>query len=118
MSSQRPTLSRRTFLQITAASSIPFLLAACTPATAPNTGDAGEAATEVTDVRYIAMDYDSRMQADTQEVMDAFNSSQGEVNATLEVVSWPNGKNVILTQISGGQPPDIFNGSGQWLLEF
>ncbi|HRW06048.1 MAG TPA: extracellular solute-binding protein [Caldilineaceae bacterium] len=119
MSFQRTTLSRRTFLQVTAASSLPLLLAACAPASAPSSGgEGGSAASEVTSVRYIAMDYDSRMQADTQEVMDAFNSSQGEVNATLEVVSWPEGKNVLLTQISGGQPPDIFNGSGQWLLEF
>ncbi len=25
---------------------------------------------------------------------------------------------MILTQISGGQAPDIFNGGGGWLLEF
>ena len=68
-------------------------------------------------MRYVAMDYDSRMQPDTQAVMDAFNSSQGAVFATLEVVGWPDGRNLLLTQISGGQAPDIFNGSGQWLLE-
>lgn len=112
------TLSRRTFLQLTAASAVPLLLAACAAPGAPvPSGEAG-ATQEVTNVRFIAMDYDSRMQPDTQAVMDAFNSSQGAVQATLEVVSWPDGKNVLLTQISGGQPPDIFNGSGQWLLEF
>ena len=119
MQVQHTTLSRRTFLQLTAAVTAPLILAACAPAAAPAGGGEGGAATgEVVDVRYIAMDYDSRMQADTQAVMDAFNSSQGAVKATLEVVSWPEGKNVILTQISGGQPPDIFNGAGQWLLEF
>jgi ABC-type glycerol-3-phosphate transport system substrate-binding protein len=64
------------------------------------------------------MDYDSRMQPDTQAVMDEFNSSQGAIKATLEVVGWPDGRNLLLTQISGGQAPDIFNGAGQWLLEF
>ncbi len=119
MTAHRSTLSRRTFLHLTAATTVPLLLAACASAGAPATGgEGGSAAQEVVNVRYIAMDYDSRMQADTQEVFDAFNSSQGAVNATLEIVSWPEGKNVILTQISGGQPPDIFNGSGQWLLEF
>ncbi|MEZ4863560.1 MAG: sugar ABC transporter substrate-binding protein [Caldilineaceae bacterium] len=120
MQFQPSHLSRRTFLKLTAASAAPLLLAACAAPGAPASSGSGEGATseEVTNVRYIAMDYDSRMQADTQSVMDAFNSSQGAVHATLEVVSWPEGKNVLLTQISGGQPPDIFNGSGQWLLEF
>ncbi len=120
MQSQHFGLSRRNFLKLTAASAMPLLLAACATAPAPTTGGSSEGATtaEVASVRYIAMDYDSRMQTDTQAVIDAFNASQGEVEATLEVVSWPEGKNVILTQISGGQPPDIFNGSGQWLLEF
>ncbi len=121
MQSQHSGLSRRNFLKLTAVSAAPLLLAAC--ATTPGVpvaggGSEGAATQEVASVRYIAMDYDSRMQTDTQAVMDAFNASQGAVEATLEVVSWPEGKNVILTQISGGQPPDIFNGSGQWLLEF
>ncbi|MEZ4731405.1 MAG: sugar ABC transporter substrate-binding protein [Caldilineaceae bacterium] len=120
MQSQPSNVSRRTFLKLTAATAAPLLLAACAAPGAPASSGSGEgaAAQEVANVRYIAMDYDSRMQADTQAVMDAFNASQGAVNATLEVVSWPEGKNVLLTQISGGQPPDIFNGSGQWLLEF
>jgi ABC-type glycerol-3-phosphate transport system substrate-binding protein len=116
------TLSRRRFLQLAAAASAPLVLAACAP-TAPSapaaTGDeAASPAGEKVSVRYIAMDYDSRMQPDTQALFDEFNASQGEVEGVLEVVSWPEGKNVLLTQISGGQAPDIFNGSGQWLLEF
>ena len=120
MQFQHAKLSRRAFMKLTAATAAPLLLAACAAPAAPATGGSGEggATQEVANVRYIAMDYDSRMQPDTQAVIDAFNSSQGAVKATLEVVSWPEGKNVLLTQISGGQPPDIFNGSGQWLLEF
>jgi ABC-type glycerol-3-phosphate transport system substrate-binding protein len=113
-------LSRRTFLKLVAASAAPLALAACaTPAgaPAPAEGDA-PAVGETVEVRYVAMDYDSRMQPDTQAVMDAFNSSQDEIEAILEVVGWPDGRNLLLTQISGGQAPDIFNGSGQWLLEF
>src|SRR5690606_6294428 len=111
-------LTRRSFLKLAAASATPLLLAACTAQVAP-TGEGGEApAGEQVTVRYVAMDYDSRMQPDTQEVMDGFNNSQGAIRAELEVVKWSEGKNVILTQISAGQAPDIFNGSGVWLLEF
>jgi len=122
MHAQDKGLSRRSFLKVMAATATPLLLAACTPpaanAPASSSGGASAPAQAVTTVRYVAMDYDSRMQPDTQGVMDAFNSGQGAVKATLEVVGWPDGRNLLLTQISGGQAPDIFNGSGQWLLEF
>jgi N,N'-diacetylchitobiose transport system substrate-binding protein len=64
------------------------------------------------------MEYDSRMQPDTQALFDEFNASQGEVEGVLEVVGWPEGRDMLLAQISDGQAPDIFNGSGRWLLEF
>lgn len=113
-------LSRREFLKITAASSIPWLVQACVPQAIP--APAGEQqsapAQQPVTIRYIAMDYDSRMQPDTQAVMDEFNQGQDMIEAELEVVQWGEGKNVILTQISAGQAPDIFNGAGVWLLEF
>lgn len=120
MQTESSKLSRRTFLQLTAASTVPLLLAACAPtATAPTSGGEAPAPSgEKTVVRYIGMDYDSRMQPDTQAVFDEFNASQGEVEGQVEIVGWPNGHNLILTQISGGQAPDIFNGGGGWLLEF
>lgn len=117
---QTSRLSRRAFLQLLAATAAPLALAACAapPAQAPAAEAGAPASGEVVEVRYVAMDYDSRMQPDTQAVMDAFNSSQGAIHATLEVVGWPDGRNLLLTQISGGQAPDIFNGGGGWLLEF
>jgi N,N'-diacetylchitobiose transport system substrate-binding protein len=115
-------LSRRDFLKIAAAASAPLMLTACAApgaqAPAAGSGEAAAPSGEVVELRYVAMDYDTRMQPDTQAVMDAFNASQGASKATLEVVGWPDGRNLLLTQISGGQAPDIFNGSGQWLLEF
>jgi ABC-type glycerol-3-phosphate transport system substrate-binding protein len=115
-------LSRRDFLKIAAASSIPWFVQACVPqqaAPAPAGEQQSSApAQQPVTVRYIAMDYDSRMQPDTQAVMDEFNQSQDKIEAELEVVQWGEGKNVILTQISAGQPPDLFNGAGVWLLEF
>lgn len=121
MHTGNPALSRRTFLKLMAASAAPLALAACSAPAGQAPASGGESAApggEVVQLRYVAMDYDSRMQPDTQAVMDAFNSSQSAARATLEVVGWPDGKNLLLTQISGGQAPDIFNGAGQWLLEF
>lgn len=111
-------LSRRRFLQLVAATAAPLALAACV-APAPSGGGAAPAPDgEKVAVRYIAMDYDSRMQADTQEVIDAFNASQDNIEAALEVVRWADGANVIRTQMSAGQPPDIFNQGGGQLLEY
>jgi ABC-type glycerol-3-phosphate transport system substrate-binding protein len=64
------------------------------------------------------MEYDNRMLDDTQAVIDAFNSSQDTIEATLEIAKWSEGRNVILTQTSAGQPPDIYNYGGGGLLEF
>jgi ABC-type glycerol-3-phosphate transport system substrate-binding protein len=64
------------------------------------------------------MDYDSRMQADTQEVIDAFNASQDKIEAALEVVKWSEGATLIRTQMSAGQAPDLFNQGGGNLLEY
>jgi ABC-type glycerol-3-phosphate transport system substrate-binding protein len=109
-------LSRRRFLQLVAATAAPLALAACV---APAGGDAAQApAGEKIAVRYIAMDYDSRMQADTQEVIDAFNASQDKIEAALEVVKWSEGATLIRTQMSAGQAPDLFNQGGGNLLEY
>lgn len=120
MQTQASKLSRRAFLQIAAATAAPLILSACAPTTAPTTsgGEAAAPSGEKTIIRYIGMDYDSRMQPDTQELFDEFNASQGEIEGQVEIVSWGDGLNVLLTQISGGQAPDLFNGGGGWLLEF
>lgn len=112
-------LSRRRFLQLAAAAAAPLALAACVaPAAAPGGGEAAAPAGAKIQVRYIAMDYDSRMQPDTQELFDAFNASQDKIDAALEVVRWADGANVIRTQMSAGQPPDLFNQGGGQLLEY
>jgi ABC-type glycerol-3-phosphate transport system substrate-binding protein len=113
-------LSRREFLKVAAATSA-LALAACAPQTPPapaaGGGEAAAPAGETVTLRFIAMDYDSRMQPDTQALVDEFNGSQGEIAVTLEVIGWPDGRNVLLTQISGGDAPDVFNHAGQFLLE-
>lgn len=85
-----------------------------TPQPAAQTTSSGSAAS----VRFIAMDYDDRMEPDTKALMDAFNKSQSNIKADVQIVKWSEGKNVLLTQINSGQPPDIANYSGGGLLEF
>lgn len=120
MQNQKNGLSRRNFLKVMAATVTPFMLAACAQpgAPAPAGGSGQAAAQEAVELRFVAMDYDNRMQPDTQALIDEFNKSQTASKVKLEVVGWGDGRNLLLTQISGGQAPDIFNGSGQWCLEF
>ena len=116
MQNQKDGLSRRNFLKVMAATVTPLMLAACAQPGAPAAAGGGQAAASqaVVELRFVAMDYDNRMQPDTQAVMDEFNKSQSASKVKLEVVGWPDGRNLLLTQISGGQAPDIFNGSGHW----
>ena len=120
MSTLSTHLTRRRFLQFAAAAAVPLALAACAAPAAPPPGRGEAAAPARAKVahRDNAMDYDSRMQADTQAVFDAFNASQDKIDAKLEIAKWSEGRTLILTQISAGQPPDIFNQGGIGVLEF
>ena len=114
-------ISRREMLRLTALTGVGVAAAACAapateapkPTEAPAPTEAPPPAEKVS-VRLMVMDYDENMKPDTQAVMDAFNASQDEVEATLDVVSWGQGHDLLVTQISGGQPPDLCNVSAQW----
>jgi multiple sugar transport system substrate-binding protein len=73
---------------------------------------------EKVSLRLMVMDYDEKMKPDTEEVVAAFNASQSDIDLKLEVVSWGEGYALLVTQISGGQPPDLCNVSAQWLGEW
>jgi ABC-type glycerol-3-phosphate transport system substrate-binding protein len=90
------------------------------PAASPTTPAVAQAqpSGQTVNVRFIAMDYDDRMEADTKQLIDAFNQSHPGIHADVQVVKWSDGKTVLLTQINAGQPPDIANYSGGGLLEF
>jgi len=90
------------------------------PAAAPTTKAVAQAqpSGQTVNVRFIAMDYDDRMEADTKTLMAAFNQATPGIHADVQVVKWSDGKTVLLTQINAGQPPDIANYSGGGLLEF
>jgi multiple sugar transport system substrate-binding protein len=70
------------------------------------------------DIRFVAMDYDANMRPDTEELVDAFNGSQGDVKVDLQVVNWSEGHDRLITWISGKQAPDLANLSGSWMVEF
>jgi ABC-type glycerol-3-phosphate transport system substrate-binding protein len=121
-------MSRREMLRLTALTGLGLVAAGCvvpTPAApeaeapAATEAPAAEApAGEKASIRLMVMDYDENMKPDTQAVVDAFNASQDEIEATLDVVAWGPGHDILVTQISGGQPPDLSNVSAQWQGEW
>jgi multiple sugar transport system substrate-binding protein len=121
-------MTRRDFLRVSAAASAGLALAACgasptaAPAPAntqvsPTTAPPPPAANKVP-LRLVVMDYDEKMKPDTQALVDAFNKSQNQIDVKLDVYNWGQGHDLLLTQISGGQPPDLANGNSQWVGEW
>ena len=126
MSIQTRKLIGRSLLLLVALTMIGAMLAACAPAapapaaqpTAAPVAVATAApapATEKVQLRFVVMDYDDKMRADTQALVDQFNASQNEIEVKLDVYSWADGYQTLVTQISGGQAPDLANGNAQWV---
>ena len=69
-------------------------------------------------IKFVAMDYDAKMKEDTQNLVDAFNASQSDVKADVQVISWTEGHDRLVTWISGNQAPDLANLSASWMIEF
>lgn len=70
------------------------------------------------EIEFVAMDYDANMREDTEALVDAFNDSQGDVKADVQVVGWGEGHQTLITKISGKQAPDVANVSASWMIEF
>jgi multiple sugar transport system substrate-binding protein len=122
-------LTRREFLRTTATASAGLALAACggaaaptaappTSAPAPTSAPPPAASGGAVQLRLVVMDYDEKMKPDTQALVDAFNKSQDKIQVKLDVYNWGQGHDMLLTQISGGQPPDLANGNSQWVGEW
>jgi len=116
-------------LLLVALTMIGAMLAACAPAAPapaaqPTAAPAAEAtaapaaAKEKVQLRFVVMDYDEKMRPDTQALVDEFNASQDEIEVKLDVYGWGEGHDTLLTQISGGQAPDLANGNAQWVGEW
>jgi multiple sugar transport system substrate-binding protein len=129
MSVQTRKLIGRSMLLLVALTMIGAMIAACAPAAPapaaqPTAAPAAEAtaapaaATEKVPLRFVVMDYDEKMRPDTQALVDEFNASQNEIEVTLDVYSWGVGHDNLVTQISGGQAPDLANGNSQWVGEW
>ena len=120
----------RSLLLLVALTMIGAMLAACAPAApapaaqptaAPAAAEATAApapAAEKVQLRFVVMDYDEKMRPDTQALVDEFNASQNEIEVKLDVYGWGEGHDTLLTQISGGQAPDLANGNAQWVGEW
>jgi multiple sugar transport system substrate-binding protein len=121
-------LSRREMLRLTAMTGVGLVAASCVPAApapkpteapvAPPPTAAPAVAKAKVPLRLVVMDYDEKMKPDTQALVDAFNQSQDKIEVKLDVYSWGQGHDMLVTQISGGQAPDLANGNSQWLGEW
>jgi multiple sugar transport system substrate-binding protein len=123
-------LTRREMLRLAALTGVGLVATQCAPATnapaanrpaaaAPSAAPAAAAAAGgKVPLRLVVMDYDEKMKPDTQAMVDGFNKSQSQAEAKLDVYSWDQGHNTLLTQISGNQAPDLANGNAQWLGEW
>jgi|WetSurMetagenome_2_1015567.scaffolds.fasta_scaffold51496_2 multiple sugar transport system substrate-binding protein len=129
MSVQTRKLIGRSMLILVALTMIGAMVAACAPAApapaaqptaapAAAATAAPAAATEKVQLRFVVMDYDEKMRPDTQALVDEFNASQNEIEVKLDVLGWGEGHDTLLTQISGGQAPDLANGNAQWVGEW
>jgi multiple sugar transport system substrate-binding protein len=126
MSVQTRKLIGRSLLLLVALTMIGAMLAACAPAAPapaaqPTAAPAAAAtaapapATEKVPLRFVVMDYDNTMRSDTQALVDEFNASQDEIEVKLDLLSWADGEQILTTQTSGGQAPDLANASAQFM---
>jgi multiple sugar transport system substrate-binding protein len=126
MSVQTRTLIGRSLLLLVALTMIGAMLAACAPAapapaaqaTAAPAAEATAApapAKEKVQLRFVVMDYDEKMRPDTEALVKEFNASQDEIEVKLEVLNWSDGEQILTTQVSAGQAPDLANASAQFM---
>ena len=74
-------------------------------------------AKEKVQLRFVVMDYDEKIRPDTQALVDEFNAAERD-RGRAGCVGWGEGHDTLLTQISGGQAPDLANGNAQWVGEW
>jgi ABC-type glycerol-3-phosphate transport system substrate-binding protein len=106
-------LSRRQMLKVMGAGSAELLLPACS-----EQSEGPGVAVRRVPLRLVVMDYDENMKADTQSLIDDCNESQKEIEASLDVYSWPQGHDLLVTHLGGGQAPDLANVNSLWLSEW
>jgi ABC-type glycerol-3-phosphate transport system substrate-binding protein len=118
-------ISRRELLRLTALTGLGLVAAQCAPAAtqapqateaakAPEAPTAAPPPAEKVNLRFVVMEYDEKMKPDTQALVDAFNQSQDQIEVSLDVYAWADGYATLVTQISGGQAPDVCNVSAGW----
>jgi multiple sugar transport system substrate-binding protein len=118
MSTKRtePTkLSRRALLRLSAMTATGALLAACAPAGQAPAGGAGGAAAPAPDANVTITIFDFGGEADKKIYADA-HARFKETNPNITIVdnftpvtTWSEYSNKIVTQVAGGQSPDIIN---------
>ncbi|MAE67039.1 MAG: hypothetical protein CMJ18_22490, partial [Phycisphaeraceae bacterium] len=110
---QAGSVSRRQVLKAMAAGGAGLLVPGCSDRV-----EGPGVAVKRKPLRLVVMDYDENMKADTQALIEAFNQGQKQIEASLDVYSWPQGHDLLVTQIGGGQAPDLANVASLWLSEW
>jgi multiple sugar transport system substrate-binding protein len=119
-------LTRREMLRLTAMTGVGLVAVSCAPAPAPTAAPAAKPteapaaptaapAKAAVPIRLVVMDYDEKMKADTQVLVDAWNNSQSKSQVELNVYNWGDGPQKLTTEISAGQAPDLANNNSQWI---
>jgi multiple sugar transport system substrate-binding protein len=79
---------------------------------------AGGGAKEKAEVTFFWAEYDGLTDEFRQELQDAFNASQEEIEVEIVPIDWDFMYDKITTAIAGGAPPELCVIGTRWLLEF
>lgn len=69
-------------------------------------------------VRVRIAEYSLKTNAHFTSVVDAFNSSQSDIEVVLETLPWPEMQQQLITDISAGTGPDISHMATRWMAGF
>jgi multiple sugar transport system substrate-binding protein len=95
-------------------------LAGCGPQQDTDTGVDGTVpanAGEKTELRFLAMEYDTNTRPFMEKVESEFEAENPDVDLTIEVINWDQGFGKLSTLVSAGNAPDLANIATLWLPE-
>jgi len=112
---------RRRAMAVTMAAVVAVVLAGCGRAEAPGVTeggmDTGAESGAKTELRFLAMEYDTNTRPFMQKVEREFEAANPDVDLSIEVIDWQNGFQKLSTLISAENAPDMANIATIWLPE-
>ena len=113
---------RRWAMAVTMAAVVAVVLAGCERPQAPDgtyneSAAGGATAGEKTELRFLAMEYDTNTRPFMQKIEREFEAANPDVDLSIEVIDWQNGFQKLSTLISAENAPDLANIATIWLPE-